>query len=113
MLRYYERIPTMVISDGAHRKLSMPPTKGMRDWRQQMQPWQMVLFESIAGQTLGEFGYELAGVTPSPGDRIRIGSVKLRSEVPRRVRRGLRRSKQALRRAGVGPRSHQERPQDG
>jgi Sulfotransferase family len=98
MLRYYERIPTMVMGSGPHTKLSLPPTKGMRDWRGQMRGWQAALFESIAGPTLQEFGYELSGVIPTLGDRIRIGSAKARSELPRRIRRGARHSVHALRR---------------
>jgi hypothetical protein len=98
MLRYPERIPTMVIGAGSHPKLSSPPTRGMRDWNRQMEPWQVALFESIAGATLQEFGYELKAVKPTAGDRIRIGSAKARADLPRRIRRGARHSVHALRR---------------
>ena len=100
VLRYYERVPNMVIGGGAHPKLSMPPTKGMRDWRAQMTPAQILLFESIAGDTLTSLHYEMSGLTPSRGDRLRIGMRKAVSDAPRKTRRRLRRTARWVRHRG-------------
>jgi hypothetical protein len=58
MLRYYEnrkpsRAPHM-------QHLVKPPTKGLRDWREQMAPQDVRIFELIAGDLLQELGYERA-----------------------------------------------------
>jgi Sulfotransferase family len=97
MLRYYERIPTMVIGESKHEKLSQPPTKGMRDWRQQMAPRQVALFESLAGDALDAFGYARANVVSSLADRIRNRLTKARFDVPMRVRRAIRKPMRRLR----------------
>jgi Sulfotransferase family len=56
MLRYFER--SQAISRGAHhRNLALPPTKGLRDWRVDMSPSHVLLFESLAGDLLDELGY--------------------------------------------------------
>ena len=73
MLRYYERIPEMVIGSGQHRKLSQPPTKGLRDWRTVMSRTDVAVFESIAGRSLDAFGYERSDVHASVGVRVRVG----------------------------------------
>jgi Sulfotransferase family len=53
-----------------HQRLLQPPTRGVRDWRSQMGPEDVRAFEAIAGDLLGELGYELAGSAPSrPGAR--------------------------------------------
>ncbi|VAX39670.1 hypothetical protein MNBD_PLANCTO03-2169, partial [hydrothermal vent metagenome] len=36
----------------------LPPTPGLRDWRTQMPPEHIEMFEAIAGETLAELGYE-------------------------------------------------------
>jgi Ser/Thr protein kinase RdoA (MazF antagonist) len=36
----------------------LAPTPGLRDWRSQMRPEQIEVFEAIAGDTLASFGYE-------------------------------------------------------
>ncbi len=38
----------------------LPPTQGLRDWRQQMSARDVELFEALAGDVLGALGYELA-----------------------------------------------------
>jgi hypothetical protein len=43
-----------------HPNLARPPTKGLRDWRQQMSPEDVRIFEAIAGTRLAELGYERA-----------------------------------------------------
>ena len=50
-----------------HQRLLQPPTRGVRNWRTQMSPEDAAAFERIAGDLLGELGYELS--KPSPGRR--------------------------------------------
>jgi hypothetical protein len=42
-----------------HRSTALPPTKGLRDWRSQMDSKQVAEFEAIAGQQLLATGYEV------------------------------------------------------
>ena len=44
----------------------LPPTTGLRDWRVQMQPRDVELFEALAGDLLSDLGYERAAPTTSP-----------------------------------------------
>lgn len=47
-------------------RASMPPTRGLRDWRRDLDGRSCRLFEALAGDTLTEFGYPLSGVPPAP-----------------------------------------------
>jgi hypothetical protein len=49
----------------AHRRLALPPTKGLRDWRRDMRPQDLATFETVAGDLLSELGYERAVPRPS------------------------------------------------
>jgi hypothetical protein len=51
-----------------HQRLLQPPTSGLRDWRTQMADEDVHAFEAIAGDLLGELGYELRGGA-EPGAR--------------------------------------------
>jgi len=42
-----------------HQRLLQPPTSGVREWRAQMERDDALAFEAIAGDLLGELGYEL------------------------------------------------------
>ena len=42
-----------------HQRLLQPPTRGVRDWRTQMERGDTLAFEAIAGDLLGELRYEL------------------------------------------------------
>jgi hypothetical protein len=44
----------------------LPPTPGLRNWREQMPERDVALFEVLAGVLLEELGYELAGRPGSP-----------------------------------------------
>ena len=52
----------------------LPPTPGLRDWRQQMSTCDVELFEALAGDLLSEFGYERAfdRISPSINKRARL-----------------------------------------
>ncbi len=55
----------------AFENLSKPITKGMRDWRIQMAPDDVALFEAIAGDLLADCGYEVTGTGRGFGLRAR------------------------------------------
>jgi len=58
MLDYAGRVD---VSAKPHQQsLTRPPTPGLRDWRSEFRPADVAAFESIAGDLLGELGYELA-----------------------------------------------------
>lgn len=61
MLAYYQRaevVLTRVTAPENHQRLRLPPTKGLRDWRREMSPHDVVTFESVAGDALSALGYE-------------------------------------------------------
>lgn len=60
MLRYYDRASDLlgsVDSISHHKNLLLPPTKGLRDWRLEMDPYDVALFDVLAGDLLDELGY--------------------------------------------------------
>ncbi|MGH2793919.1 MAG: sulfotransferase family protein [Actinomycetota bacterium] len=86
MLRYYER--TAELHAGAdtpkhHRNLNLPPTKGLRDWRQEMTPEDVRTFETIAGDVLSELGYERRYPRASLAARVGVGT-RITAEAARR-----------------------------
>jgi hypothetical protein len=72
MLRYPARAGEVIAATRfpeAHRRLRLPPTPGLRDWRTQMPADDVARFEAIAGAELRAHGYETAA--PSPPVRAR------------------------------------------
>lgn len=67
MLEYHRREDPSLYAD--HPRLAEPPVRDTRAWRREMQPADVELFESIAGDLLAELGYERA--YPRPGRRAR------------------------------------------
>jgi hypothetical protein len=62
MMRYFERADDVmegIDHRSQHGSVYLPPTQGLRDWRRDMAPDEVELFESIAGRLLAELGYEL------------------------------------------------------
>jgi hypothetical protein len=57
-----ERIPER--QRGMHRRISLPPTKGLRDWRSQMSSDELAEWEAVAGPQLEAFGYRRAASLP-------------------------------------------------
>ena len=100
MLRYYEGRKPSRASHMQH--LVRPPTKGLRDWRQQMDREDLRFFELLAGNLLEELGYERAT------DDSSLEPV-VEAELRRRARRLRRRGKTLERPAdaplGRGPRA--------
>lgn len=66
MLTYYERADEIVATGpDRHRDISLPPTKGLRDWKRELSKDQVMRFEAIAGDLLDELGYGRAfGAVP-------------------------------------------------
>jgi len=84
MLNYFERIGDM--PDPAlgiryrprhHTRVGLPPTKGLRDWRVQMSPQDLAVFEANAGDLLSELGYEpgLSHIPSRTAAREKAGKV--------------------------------------
>ncbi|MGE3175370.1 MAG: sulfotransferase [Planctomycetota bacterium] len=66
MLRYHEGRASYEPRQSA-KSAWLPPTRGLRDWRSQMAIEDVLAFESLAGELLGELGYERTGESvPEP-----------------------------------------------
>lgn len=99
MLRYHER-PIEDFSGTArrsiHMRLSLPPTLGLREWRIQMPPQDIVTFERYAGDLLGRLGYERRhpnfGISPT----IRARRAVLVRDAKRLGRKALHRRRRPL-----------------
>ncbi len=75
----------------AHQqRLNEPPRQGVRDWRTELDPAERRRFEAVAGDLLGELGYET-------GDRrtahARLASYRLRTAAWRGVGAAMQRSR--------------------
>jgi Sulfotransferase family len=57
-----------------HPGVALPPTKGLRDWRRDMDRREVEEFEAIAGQDLLAAGYELSGRRIGQSARVRAWS---------------------------------------
>jgi hypothetical protein len=90
MLRYFERTEKISgAKESHHQNLSRPPTKGLRDWRQQMSRRDVELFEVLAGDLLSEMGYERVTDGSSLSARANA-SVKWMGVQSRRASRSVR-----------------------
>lgn len=62
MLHHHDRAADVIASTrfpDAHRRVLLPATPGLRDWRREMTGADVARFESIAGGLLAELGYEV------------------------------------------------------
>jgi hypothetical protein len=90
MLRYFDRADQVLASidnPQHHRGLSMPLTKGMRDWRTGMQAQDVVAFEVLAGNLLTGIGYERSGEQPSLRVRASVQAARAQVEAGRLTHR--------------------------
>jgi Sulfotransferase family len=69
MLEYHRGVDPGTLQD--HPRLEQPPTTGLRDWREQMAPRDVELFEAVAGPLLADLGYPRACPEPSGLARAR------------------------------------------
>jgi hypothetical protein len=93
MLRYHERSSTIVEHmpiPGEHRNLLRPPTKGLRDWRTELTPRQVALFEELAGDTLRAFGYPCVTADVPAAVRVHALGARVRHHAVARYRRARR-----------------------
>ena len=60
MLRYPDRIDSVIPNLPSTNPLRGRPTNTLRDWRQQLTPEQLRMFERLAGDCLKAFGYQPA-----------------------------------------------------
>jgi hypothetical protein len=74
------------------QRLRQPPTKGVRDWRIQMQPGDVAAFEHVAGDVLQELGYETSHA-PDAAGRAKLAWYEARALAWRGASFGLRRSR--------------------
>jgi hypothetical protein len=58
-----------------HRNIAKPPTAGLRDWRNEMSREDALAFEAVAGDVLGDSGYEL--LEPAAEYPTRQGRIEL------------------------------------
>jgi hypothetical protein len=83
---------TVDVSGKPHQSsLTRPPTAGLRDWHMQMSPEQVGAFDRVAGDLLGELGYETHEAPDALG-RLRRTSYGVRAAAWRAASFGLRRS---------------------
>ncbi|MGI8823935.1 MAG: sulfotransferase family protein [Acidimicrobiia bacterium] len=106
MLRYHEQGARFIAGTKdpqAFGGLAQPITKGMRDWRNEMAPADVIRFEAIAGDLLGELGYELTGVPASPSVRLEVAKARLGWERQRLLSRIEPLAKAAKKKAALFP----------
>lgn len=68
-----------VASKPHQQRLLEPPRAGVRDWRVELRPKDVTAFEYIAGDLLGELGYELTDPPRPPGARARLALLRYRT----------------------------------
>lgn len=102
MLRYFDRADQVLASidnPQHHRGLSMPVTKGMRDWRTGMDSRDVCAFELLAGKVLTGMGYERSAEQPSLRLRASVHAGRTRVEAGRlahRLGKEVQRAVQAI-----------------
>jgi len=96
MLDYRRKAESIIEQSGVphrHEGLREAPTKGRRDWRQQLEPKDVLLFEAVAGETLTAFGYERSAPEVPPALKKQAQAqlaVRKVKGIPDRVRAELR-----------------------
>jgi hypothetical protein len=112
MLRYFERADRLphgpARNERAHRNLSLPPTRGMRDWTRDMSRRDVAVFETLAGDVLDEVGYARGLEDVSFLDRMDARARWLAFQLVRGVRRvrtalSLIARRSSARRGGLAP----------
>jgi hypothetical protein len=108
MLAYRREVIERIPIGQRHRRgegLSLrPPERGVRDWRTQMPPRDVAVFEAVAGRELQAFGYERTVPRPPVAARLRAAGHRAGAEVTRAARAMGRRLR------GTRPRPPRPRP---
>lgn len=90
MLAYHQQRADKLVSGipasqlAHHQNIYKPPTTGLRDWRRDMSPRDVAVFEGIAGDLLTDLGYELSSSRPD----VRTSVAVARSRLGAQFRRG-------------------------
>lgn len=90
MMEYHHRGREFAASTkhpAAFSGLAKPVTKGMRDWRTEMDPDDVALFETIAGDLLAELDYDVTGIGGDPKLRTRALAARAQWETKRTAAR--------------------------
>jgi len=75
---------------GRHAPVREPPRPNSGRWRSQMQPADQRLFQAVAGELLGELGYEVADLGRMlPAERVRLAALSTKFGVLEGGRRVL------------------------
>jgi hypothetical protein len=82
-------LPNPYLKD-LHENVYRPPTEHLRDWRREMDPVEVAMFEVLAGDLLSELGYERAVPHPSPMTRMEARRRWVRVNAERIVRKARR-----------------------
>jgi hypothetical protein len=96
MLMYHrqaDRILETTSHPEHHERLHLPPTRGLRDWRTQMDGANLALFEALAGDLLDQVGYERGAGPISRSTKIRAWGVHIATlarRLQRRAAKGVR-----------------------
>jgi hypothetical protein len=97
MLHHHERADELVAATKdpeRFQNLRQPITAGLRDWRRDMTPAELEVFDAIAGDTLADLGYERTG---HRGRRSRAVSGPWVRWQQRRLRSALHRTRRRVR----------------
>lgn len=81
-----------------HRHAGEAPAKGLRDWRRDMAPRDVAMFEAVAGGALEAFGYPRAHERLPLGTRLRARGAVVRNGTARAVHAARLRAALAVRR---------------
>ena len=86
MLRYHERADDLLDGMRATRHVQgvrRPPTRGVRDWRIDLDPHHVQLFEALAGDLLDRLGYERSGLPITSRVRVEARAIRLAHRLDR------------------------------
>jgi hypothetical protein len=99
MLRYHERAEDVQkgTNRAAHSHLTLPPTRGLRDWHQDMAAGDVAVFEAISGRTLERFGYERAFRSTPLTLRLRTVGARIHVQAQRALGRAAKITKTPVR----------------
>ena len=97
MLEYHVKgsnaLTAVNVNQDSHHSVNLPPTRGLRDWRRDLDRRQLEHLEVAIGDTLETFGYD-RGTRPSLRTRVEL-TVSRGKRFARRARRRLRRHRKA------------------
>jgi hypothetical protein len=100
MLRYHERADELLdgLRDTGHvQGIRRAPTVGVRDWRFDLTPHQVAVFDEVGGDALEALGYERSGLRRSRRAQLEALGAEARRFARRTRRVHLRRAQRRLR----------------